>query len=76
MANRQWILIAGPYGSGARSDEHKAQNLKALNAVAVEVLRRGHIPMIGVNLSTDRKESAKSLAGRALRVGGRRSARR
>jgi hypothetical protein len=51
MANRQWIMIAGPYGSGARTVEQKAQNLRALNAVAVEVFRKGHIPLIGVNLA-------------------------
>ena len=51
-----WVMIAGPYTSGARSEEDRAENLCALNAVAYEVFRRGHVPIVGVNL--------------ALRIGG------
>ena len=53
-----WVMIAGPYGSGARSDEERAANLKRLNAVACEVLSRGHIPIIGVNLALPIIEAA------------------
>lgn len=44
-------MIAGPYSSGARTDEERAKNLRAMNRVALEVFRRGHVPMIGVNLA-------------------------
>jgi hypothetical protein len=46
-----WIMIAGPYSSGARTDEERAENLRAMNRVALDVFRRGHVPMIGVNLA-------------------------
>jgi hypothetical protein len=46
-----WIMVAGPYASGARSDAERAENLRALNRVAYEVLCRGHVPIIGVNLA-------------------------
>jgi hypothetical protein len=44
-------MIAGPYRTGARSAEERARNLAALNAVAYEVFRKGHVPIIGVNLA-------------------------
>lgn len=46
-----WIMIAGPYTSGARTEEARAANLRVLNQAAVEVFRRGHVPIIGVNLA-------------------------
>jgi hypothetical protein len=46
-----WIMIAGPYSTGARTADERAQNLRALNRVALEILRRGHVPIIGVNLA-------------------------
>ena len=46
-----WIMIAGPYRSGARSHEERADNLRAMNAVAYEVFKKGHVPIIGVNLA-------------------------
>jgi hypothetical protein len=49
--HRMWIMIAGPYSSGARTDEERAENLRAMNRVALEVFRRGHVPIIGVNLA-------------------------
>lgn len=55
-----WIMIAGPYGSGARNADDRAANLQALNRAAVEVLRRGHVPIIGVNLALPIIEAAGS----------------
>ena len=46
-----WIMIAGPYGTGANTDADREANLLALNRAAYEVFRRGHIPIIGVNLA-------------------------
>jgi hypothetical protein len=46
-----WIMIAGPYSSGAQTDDERAENLRAMNRVALEVFRRGHVPIIGVNLA-------------------------
>lgn len=44
-----WVMISGPYRSGARSDAERLANLGQLNAAAYEVLRRGHVPIVGVN---------------------------
>ena len=42
------ILIAGPYRSGTGDDpERMAQNLRALESVALPLYRAGHIPLIG-----------------------------
>jgi hypothetical protein len=42
-----WIMIAGPY-SAPTADQRK-QNLDALNRAALQVLRKGHVPIVGVN---------------------------
>lgn len=44
-------MIAGPYSSGAASEEERQRNLTALNQAALEVFKKGHIPLIGVNLA-------------------------
>jgi hypothetical protein len=42
------ILIAGPYRSGTNDDPKlMQQNLNSLEAVALPLFRKGHIPMIG-----------------------------
>lgn len=41
------IAVAGPYS--ADTEEQRQRNLDALNKAAAEVMRRGHIPVIGVN---------------------------
>jgi hypothetical protein len=46
-----WIMIAGPYQTGAKSGTDRERNLLALNRAAFEVFRKGHIPIIGVNLA-------------------------
>ena len=48
---QMWVMISGPYGTGARSAADRAENLKALNRVALQVFRRGHVPIVGVNLA-------------------------
>ena len=46
-----WIMIAGPYSGGAADQAARAANLRVLSRAAVEVFRRGHIPIIGVNMA-------------------------
>lgn len=42
------ILIAGPYRSGTNDDpELMHENLEKLEAMALPIFRKGHIPMIG-----------------------------
>lgn len=84
--NQLWIMVAGPYSAGAVDAEAKAANLDALNRAALEVFRRGHVPLIGVNMALPMIEAAGqecydeimmpvslALAGRCdavLRIGG------
>lgn len=46
-----WIMVAGPYTSGARDGDGLAANLAAMNLAALEVWKRGHVPVIGVNMA-------------------------
>ena len=46
---QEFIMIAGPYSSGTKTDEERSANLKVLNKAALKVFRKGHIPLIGVN---------------------------
>ena len=46
-----WIMVSGPYTTGAATTEQRASNLRAMNRAAYELLRRGHVPVIGVNLA-------------------------
>lgn len=46
-----WIMVAGPYRSGAADADARAANLAALNAAALAVFRRGHVPLVGVNMA-------------------------
>src|SRR5262245_9497914 len=42
------ILVAGPYRSGTNDDpELIAQNARAMNQVALQLFRAGHIPVLG-----------------------------
>lgn len=41
------IAVAGPYS--ADTEEQRQRNLDAMNRVAAEVMRLGHVPVIGVN---------------------------
>lgn len=51
-------MIAGPYRSATRTSEERAANLRALNEAALAVFRRGHVPIIGVNLALPVIEAA------------------
>jgi len=44
-------MIAGPYSTGAKAYADREANLLALNRAAYQVFRRGHVPIIGVNLA-------------------------
>ena len=46
-----WIMIAGPYRTGARTEADREANLLAMNRAAYQVFRKGHVPIIGVNLA-------------------------
>ena len=46
-----WIMLAGPYGSGGADAQTRAARLSELNRAALAVLRRGHVPVIGVNMA-------------------------
>lgn len=46
-----WIMVAGPYRSGSADASTRAANLAALNAAALAVWEKGHVPVIGVNMA-------------------------
>jgi hypothetical protein len=55
------ILIAGPYRSGTNDDpELMAENVRAMNRVALKVFRAGHIPIVGEWLALPLIETAGS----------------
>jgi hypothetical protein len=48
MADSLMILVAGPYRSGTGGDpERIAANVEAMTAVALDLYRRGHLPVLG-----------------------------
>ena len=53
-----WIMVAGPYTSGAANAAARAVNLRVLNEAALAVFRRGHVPVMGVNLALPIIEAA------------------
>jgi len=46
-----WIMISGPYTSGAADEHQRAANLRVLNEAALALFRMGHVPVIGVNMA-------------------------
>ena len=54
-----WIMVAGPYRSGAADEAARAANLCVLNEAAVALLRAGHVPVIGVNMALPMIAAAK-----------------
>lgn len=46
-----WIMVAGPYRSNSPDPAVWDQNLKRLNRAAYEIFRKGHVPIVGVNLA-------------------------
>lgn len=53
-----WIMVAGPYRSGSSDPAVWARNLGRLNHAAYGIFRKGHVPIIGVNLALPLIESA------------------
>ncbi len=51
MGKAMWIMVSGPYTSGAKTEADRQENLAAMNRVAYEVLQKGHVPIIGVNMA-------------------------
>jgi hypothetical protein len=46
------VLVAGPYRSGTGDDPQKlAANVAAMNRAALDVFRRGHVPVTGEALA-------------------------
>jgi uncharacterized protein DUF4406 len=50
------VMVAGPVS--AESDELVIENIARLNRVAAEVLKRGHIPLVGINAAVPVVEEA------------------
>lgn len=46
-----WIMISGPYRSGSDDPEIWNRNLVEMNMAALQVLQKGHTPLIGVNMA-------------------------
>jgi hypothetical protein len=46
-----WIMVGGPYGTGAKSAADRAANLARMNEAALALWRKGHVPIIGINLA-------------------------
>jgi hypothetical protein len=46
-----WVMIGGPYATGAKAAAERAANLQRLNKAALALFRKGHVPIIGVNLA-------------------------
>ena len=53
-----WIMVSGPYTSGAKTEADRAENLAVMNRAAAAVFERGHIPVIGVNMALPVIEAA------------------
>jgi hypothetical protein len=46
-----WIMVSGPYRSGAATEAARAANLDRMNQAALALFRMGHVPVIGVNMA-------------------------
>ena len=42
-----WIMVGGPYGTGAQFAADRAANLARMNEAALAVWRKWHVPIIG-----------------------------
>lgn len=45
-----WIMVSGPYSTGANTDQEREENARMINLAAYEVFRKGHVPIVGINL--------------------------
>ena len=51
-SNRLFILVAGPYRSNTGDDPVKIEkNLETMTRAALDVFRRGHLPVLGESLA-------------------------
>lgn len=46
-----WIMVSGPYTSGGADAVTRAARLAVMNEAALALFRRGHVPVIGVNMA-------------------------
>ena len=46
-----WIMIAGPYRHGSTDPKKWEDNHKKMNKLAYRIYKKGHIPIIGVNVA-------------------------
>jgi len=46
-----WIMVAGPYSSGGADAATRAARLAEMNRAALALFRKGHVPVIGVNMA-------------------------
>lgn len=46
-----WIMVSGPYRTGAAEVSARAANLRALSQAALALFRAGHVPIVGVSLA-------------------------
>jgi hypothetical protein len=46
-----WIMVAGPYSSAEADAEARAANRRVLHAASLALFRRGHVPVIGVDVA-------------------------
>jgi hypothetical protein len=53
-----WIMVSGPYTSGARDASVRSRNLAAMNDAALKLFELGHTPVIGVNMALPMIERA------------------
>lgn len=53
-----WIMIAGPYHSGASAQGMCERNLELMNQAVLEIFGKGHLPIIGANLALPIIEAA------------------
>jgi len=51
LVSRMWIMVSGPYSSGGADEKQRQLNLDAMNEAALAVFRKGHVPIIGVNMA-------------------------
>ena len=59
-------MVAGPYTTGARTEEEREENLLRLNRAAFEVFRKGHVPIVAVNMALPLARAAGDQAGPVL----------
>jgi len=57
-----WIMVSGPYRSGAADARQRALNLAALNEAALALFRAGHVPIVGVSVALPLIEAAGAAA--------------